>query len=112
MFKIRNFPNNFPIVLIGQEGVKVRMILSTSPVAAAVFYTRYVSRAVNEHERAHEDVPMVAEPTVLVSLAPKQTGDLLSFTQRGQISDDASLGKGKTSANMAIIRNLNNITGV
>ena len=33
----------------------------------------------NEHERAHEDVPMVAEPTVLVSLGTEADGRLVEF---------------------------------
>jgi len=73
------FWSQYLVVLVGQDGKKVCMIWNTSPVAVLTFITRHFSRAVYEHERAHEDVPMVAEPTVLVSLGTEADGRLVEF---------------------------------
>ena len=47
------------------------MIRSTAPVAVLAFVTRHRSRAVHEHERAHEDVLIVSEFSEAVSLGTK-----------------------------------------
>ena len=45
----------------------------------------------NEHERAYEDVLRVSKAPNWLSRAPKQTGLLFSFIQRGQEFAEASL---------------------
>ena len=44
--------------------------------------TRHLSRAVNKHEGVHEDVPIVGEPTKLVSFGTKASGRLNELRPR------------------------------
>ena len=106
------FWSQYLVVLIGQQDTKNVYIRSTSPVAVVFFVTRHSSWAVHEHERTHEDVFRVGKRLKLSPLATKQTGDLLSFTQRGQVVDDASFLNGHIAAIMTIIRNLNSISWI
>ena len=52
------FWSQYLVVLIGQENTNNVCIKNTSPVAAVVFATRHLARAVHEHERT-QDVWMV-----------------------------------------------------
>ena len=55
------------------------VIWTASPVTVVAFVARHISRAMHEHERADEDVLMVGEPAVLVSLGTEADGRFVEF---------------------------------
>ena len=72
------FWSKYLVVLISQEHKQCSVIWLTSPVAiGASTITWHFSRAVHEHEGAHEDVSMVGKTPILVSLGTKAYGRLV-----------------------------------
>ena len=55
------------------------LLLWSVPVAQLQSATRHLSRPVNEHERAHEDVTIVLKPAELVSFSAKTNRALVEF---------------------------------
>ena len=64
------------LLLLSSVKIASRRLEFAAPVTVVASVTRHLSRAVIKHEGVHEDVPIVGEPTKLVSFGTKASGRL------------------------------------